>query len=85
MKKMTMSLDEALLARVMRLTGLKTKTETVKFALWEAERTNKLTKFLASRRLSKDDLKDSVDPAYDLMALRMADVPKSPPRKSGSR
>lgn len=54
MKKMTKSIDEALLARVMRLTGLKTKTETVEFALREAERTSKLTQLLASPRKDED-------------------------------
>ena len=85
MMKMTMFLDEELLARVMKITGLKTKTETVDLALREAERKAKLMKFLARERLSEDDLKDSVDPAYDLMALRAAEVPPKYRTKRGSR
>lgn len=84
--KMTMSIDEALLERVMKLTGLKTKTEAVDFALREAERKSKLSKFLASERLAAVEWKDSLDPAYDLMALRMAEMPQPPKKnKSGSR
>ncbi|MBA3960937.1 MAG: type II toxin-antitoxin system VapB family antitoxin [Chthoniobacterales bacterium] len=62
--KMTMSIDEALLKRVMKLTGFTTKTEAVNFALKEAER---------------------VDPNYDLMALRIAELPAATTKKSDSR
>lgn len=72
---MTMSIDEKLLARVMKLSGLKTKTEAVDFALHEAERLGKLAKFIAEERMGATDWKDAVDPAYDLMALRVADMP----------
>lgn len=75
--KMTLSIDEKRLARVMKLSGLKTKTEAVDFALREAERLGKLCKLIASERLSAEDWKNSVDPAYDLMALRVADMPGS--------
>lgn len=75
--KMTLSIDEKLLARVMKLSGLKTKTEAVDFALREAERLGKLAKFIASERLAAEDWKDSVDPAYDLMAVRVADLPEA--------
>ena len=40
--KMTLSIDEKLLARVMKLSGLKTKREAVDFDLREAERLGKL-------------------------------------------
>ncbi|HEX3818362.1 MAG TPA: type II toxin-antitoxin system VapB family antitoxin [Chthoniobacterales bacterium] len=86
MTKMTMFIDEALLERVMKLTGLKTKTEAVEFALGEAERHGKLSKFLAEERRGAIDWKDALDPAYDLMALRMAEMPFSPKKnKRGSR
>jgi Arc/MetJ family transcription regulator len=73
--KMTMFIDEGLLARVMKLTGLKTKTETVEFALRETERKTKLAKFLGARKTAASEWKGSVDPAYDLMRLRIAEKP----------
>lgn len=85
MMKMTMFIDEALLDRVMKLTGLKTKTETIEFALRETERKSKLGKFLAGRKLAARDLKDCIDPAYDLMALRAAETPAKYRAKRGSR
>jgi Arc/MetJ family transcription regulator len=83
--KMTMLIDEALLERVMKLTGLKTKTETVEFALRETERKNKLSGFLSRRKLAADEWKNSVDPAYDLMRLRMLEKPGKYRAKRGSR
>lgn len=84
--KMTMFIDEALLERVMKLTGLKTKTETIEFALRETERKSKLGKFLGERKLAAAEWKDCVDPAYDLMALRAAEKPgKYRAAKRGSR
>ena len=83
---MTMFIDEALLERVMKLTGLKTKTDAVDFALAEAERHKKLSKFLAEERMAATDWTNAVDPAYDLMALRIADMPDYPKKtKRGSR
>ncbi len=75
MTKMTMFIDEALLARVMKLTGLKTKTETVEFALRETERKNKLRNFLRARKVTLSEWEASVDPSYDLMRLRLAEKP----------
>ena len=84
MMKMTMFIDESLLERVMKLTGLKTKTETVEFALRETERKSKLGKFLAGRNLSTNEWKNSLDPAYDLMRLRLAERPGKYRTKRGS-
>jgi len=85
MMKMTMFIDETLLERVMKLTGLKTKTETVEFALRETERKSKLGKFLGRRKLEAAEWKKSLDPAYDLMTLRLAETPGKYPTKRGSR
>jgi Arc/MetJ family transcription regulator len=86
MTKMTMFIDELLLDRVMKLTGLRTKTETVEFALRETERKNKLARFLSERKTTADDWKDAVDPAYDLMRLRVAEKPaRYRSSKRGSR
>jgi Arc/MetJ family transcription regulator len=84
MMKMTMFIDEGLLARVMKLTGLKTKTETVEFALRETERKNKLGNFLKNRKMASAEWKGSVDPAYDLMRLRLAEKPPRYRTKRGS-
>lgn len=78
---MTMFIDEALLARVMKLTGLKTKTEAVEFSLRETERKGRLGRFIANEKLAAGEWKGSIDPAYDLMALRLAEKPK----KNGSK
>lgn len=83
--KMTMFIDEALLERVRKLTGLKTKTETVEFALRETERKSKLNEFLAKRKLPPNVWKNALDPKYDLMALRMAEMPGKYRTKRGSR
>lgn len=85
MMKMTMFIDEALLARVMELTGLKTKTEAVEFSLREAERKVKLRRFVVNERLAADEWKDAVDPAYDLTTLRAAGKPVKYSAKRGSR
>lgn len=85
MTKMTMFIDETLLDRVMKLTGLKTKTETVEFALRETERKRKLAAFLGARKTTAADWKESVDPAYDLMRLRVADKLARYRTKRGSR
>ncbi len=84
MAKMTMQIDEELLARVMKLTGLKTKTETVEFALREAERKKKLSQFLSRRKLPDNAWQDSLDPAYDYMSLRVAERPGKDRPKRGS-
>ncbi len=85
MMKMTMFIDEILLERVMKLTGLKTKTETVEFALRETERKSKLGKFLGRKKLDAAEWKESLDPAYDLMSLRLAETPGKDRTKRGSR
>lgn len=83
--KMTMFIDEALLERVMKLTGLKTKTETVEFALREMERKRKLSKFLGGKKIAAAKWKNSLDPAYDLMRLRLMEKPQRYRVKRGSR
>ncbi|MEP6956550.1 MAG: type II toxin-antitoxin system VapB family antitoxin [Chthoniobacterales bacterium] len=83
--KMTMFIDEKLLARVMALTGLKTKTEAVEFALRETERRGKITRFIAKETIATDEWRGAMDPAYDLTVLRAAEKPKSYGSKRGSR
>jgi Arc/MetJ family transcription regulator len=83
MTKMTMFIDEKLLARVMEITGIKTKTEAVEFALRETERKAKITRFVARHPLAADEWTDAVDPAYDLATLRAAEKTGSYRSKRG--
>jgi Arc/MetJ family transcription regulator len=74
--KMTMHIDEKLLASVIEEYGFESKTEAVEKALWEMDRRAKLKKFATEGLgLTPDELADAVDPDYDLMALRMAELP----------
>jgi Arc/MetJ family transcription regulator len=83
--KMTMNLDEALLKRVMAITGASSKTAAVDLALREVARRGEL-KELACRGLglSAAELKQAFDASYDLAAARLAEVPVSYGRKSPS-
>ncbi len=75
--KMTMHINEVLLANVMKEYGFESKTEAVDKALFEMDRRAKLKKFAKEGLgFTSEELKDAVDPNYDLMALRMADLPR---------
>ena len=84
--KMTLHIDDGLLARVMAATGAESKTKAVDLALREVDRRSRLT-ILASEGLGlgPDELKESVDPAYDLNALRHHETPATYGRKPRSR
>lgn len=72
--KMTMHIDDDLLARVMKAYGCESKTEAVEMALREMDRRARLKEFLKNGLgLTKAELAEAVDPAYDLMALRAAE------------
>lgn len=74
--KMTMHIDEALLARVMETYDLETKTDAVHFALNELDRKARLRAMLnEGLGLTPEELADSVDPSYDPIALRVAEDP----------
>jgi hypothetical protein len=64
-----------ILAWLMRLTGLKGKTQTVEFALRETKRKSRLAKFLGTKKIAASEWKGSIDPAYDLAGLRVAEKP----------
>lgn len=83
---MTMHIDDALLERVMAATGASSKTHAVDIALRELDRRSMLAK-LASEGLglSPDELKETVDPAYNLDEMRRSETPISYGRKSRSR
>ena len=62
--KMTMHIDEDVLARVMKITGAKTKTAAVEIALNEMARRHKMKElFSAGLGLTPDELKNAFDPS----------------------
>ena len=67
--KTTIDLDETKLKRVMKLSGLGTRKETIDAALTELERKAKLLK-LYENPLPGKFYKNAIDPKYDLMKLR---------------
>jgi Arc/MetJ family transcription regulator len=72
--KMTMHIDDALLERVIRLTGASSKTEAVSIALKEMDRRARLAEFGKNGiGLTKAEMLAAVDPSYDLMAMRVAE------------
>ena len=62
--KMTVHIDEEVLARVMTITGAKTKTAAVEIALNEMARRHKMKElFSAGLGMSPEELKNALDPA----------------------
>jgi Arc/MetJ family transcription regulator len=74
--KTTVELDEQKLRRVMELTGLKTRKAAIDYALSQAERAAKAARLFARPRRNKNELKNVLDPKYDLMALREQEKPR---------
>jgi Arc/MetJ family transcription regulator len=75
--KMTINLDEALLDRVVEITGAATKTEAIMIALREVDRRSRLITVLREGLgASPDELRDMFDTASDPGALRVAEEPR---------
>jgi Arc/MetJ family transcription regulator len=84
--KMTMYIDDELLARVMEATGTTSKTKAIDLALREMDRKAKLLKLsTAGLGLAQDELKDALDPAYNLEEMRHSEIPVTYGRKRRSR
>jgi Arc/MetJ family transcription regulator len=84
--KMTLHIDDKLLARVMAATGAASKTKAIDLALREVDRRAKLVSLATEGLgLDPDELKDALDPAYDLDAMRRRETPTTYGRKSRSR
>jgi Arc/MetJ family transcription regulator len=84
--KMTMYIDDELLARVMEATGTTSKTKAIDLALREMDRRAKLIKMSAAGLgLGPDELKETLDPVYDLEALRRSETPGNYGRKPRTR
>lgn len=72
--KTTVVLDDERLERIRELAGLKTRKETIDFALREAERTVRLRRLIKTP-LTDEEFTGAIDPAYDLLALREHEKP----------
>ncbi len=84
--KMTMYIDDDLLARVMEATGTTSKTKAVDLALREMDRKAKLVKLgTEGLGMSAEELKDAINPDYDLAGLRNKETPTRYGRKPRSR
>lgn len=84
--KMTMHIDDALLERVMAATGANSKTAAIDLALREMDRRAKLVRLCdEGLGLSADELKDAIDPNYDLDKMRRRETPVNYARKPRSR
>ncbi len=75
--KMTMHIDDDLLARVMKEYELETKTDAVHFALRELDRRARLKVFAKEGLgLTAEELKDAVFPEYQLEMMKVAEDEK---------
>jgi Arc/MetJ family transcription regulator len=84
--KMTLHIDEALLARVMNAAGTTNKTHAVDLALREMDRRAGLARLAAEGLgLGPDELKEAVDPVYNLEEMRRVATPIKYGRKPRSR
>jgi len=82
--KMTLHIDDELLARVMAATGTGNKTRAVDLALREMDRRAALLKLTsAGLGLTAEELREAVDPAYELSVERHRETHYG--RKSSSR
>ena len=73
---MTVEIDEKKLLRLMKLTGIKTKTKALNYALNAAEKSARRSKLLCTS-LAPKDLENAIDPRYDLRELRAREKPTS--------
>ncbi|MGC9452734.1 MAG: type II toxin-antitoxin system VapB family antitoxin [Oceanipulchritudo sp.] len=72
--KLTIDLDKALLERVVKLTGARTRTEAITTALREIDRRGRLVKLLREGSgATEEDLKSMFDPNSDPALLRVAE------------
>ena len=84
--KMTMHIDDALLERVMAATGAANKTHAVDIALRELDRKAELIRLTKEGLgLKPGELKEVIDPAYDLEAMRLKETPVHYGRKPRAR
>ncbi len=74
--KITLNVDDDLLNRVVKSTGLKTKTAAIDLALREMDRRSRLYEVLSrGSGVEGEELANMFDPASDPMTLRAAETP----------
>jgi Arc/MetJ family transcription regulator len=84
--KMTLHIDDDLLARVMEATGAPTRTAAIDLALKEIDRRARLVKLAAEGLgVSGDTLREAVDPSYSLEDERKRETPVKYGRHTRSR
>jgi Arc/MetJ family transcription regulator len=84
--KMTMHIDDALLERVMAATGAANKTHAVDIALREVDRRAELVRLTKEGLgLTPAELRETIDPTYDLEGMRLKESPARYGRKPRSR
>lgn len=84
--KVTMHVDDNLLARAMSVARARSKTAAVDLALREFVRRGELAQVLAAGfNKSAAQLRETLDPTYDLDSMRRKDLPGSNGRKPRSR
>lgn len=73
--KMTMHIDADLLGRVMKRYGFASKTETVRAGLRELERKAAFADLVErGMKATPYEMRTSVDPAYDIHRMRVAET-----------
>ncbi len=73
--KVTMNIDDDLLERVMKASGIKSKTGAVNHTLREWDRRHRLAAMLEKiNERTDEELFDAIDPNYDIMASRLAET-----------
>lgn len=81
-----MHIDDDLLRRVMAATGTDSKTRAIDLALREMDRRATLSKLTyEGLGLTADELKETIDPVYDLGEMRKKETPVRYGRKPRSR
>ena len=73
--KTTIDVDEEKLVGVMRMAGIRSRKAAVDYALSCAERIERLRK-LFEHPLPDAEYADSLDPSYEVMAVREQDKPE---------
>jgi Arc/MetJ family transcription regulator len=74
--KMTMHIDEDLLNRVVKRFGCESKTEAVEMALKEMDRKARFRDMVKTGLgFTPDELRNAVDPDYDVLSMRAAEDP----------
>ena len=89
--KLTLNIDDALLARVMKMTGAKTKTEAIHTALAEIDRRHRLIGLLSEEiEMTPREWDQAIDEkawetGAEMESLRVAETPATRDRKPRSR